>query len=105
MVRLETLFRTLLDAPDRGISLRSKLVLKIFDGYANILKACTVRDSMVTRKIKAIMTRWTPSRSGRTLTPPHHLSPTLSAKQYPAPKGEGEEGSWQVSTHFITYTY
>ena len=37
--------------PQAGIdSIRSKLDLKIFDEYANILKACTVRDSIGARK-------------------------------------------------------
>ena len=44
-------------------SIRSKLAFIIFDEYANILKGCTVRDSMDARKIRVTMTRWTPPQA------------------------------------------
>jgi hypothetical protein len=42
-------------------------------------------------------------RPGRTLNPPHQPSPSLSVKQYPVSKGEGEEGRWLVSTLYYIH--
>jgi hypothetical protein len=76
--------------PEEDIdSIRSKLVLKIFDEDAKNLKDMYSPDG---------------HRPGRTLTPPHHLSPSLETKQYPTPKEKEKKGVHILKQEWIQTT-